>query len=111
MEVIKKIELKERVCAKGTLYSHKRSKKNIYPRYSLITIENVKTREAAMKYVGNAVELFKPESTKEESIHGIIKAVHGRSGAVRAKFSRNISPVEMGSKVYIKLYKMNEDEI
>lgn len=108
--ILKKKQLKEMTCMKSQFISHRRSQRRIYPQFAILRIENVNTREAAKKYIGHAVELFKVYEgmEKESSVEGTIVRVHGNSGCVIAKFSRNLSPIEIGSTVYVKLYKSDD---
>ncbi|KAG0436287.1 60S ribosomal protein L35a [Dictyocoela muelleri] len=110
LNILKKQQLKEMTCMKSQFISHRRSQRRIYPQFAILRINNVHSREAAKKYIGHAVELYKVyEGMKEESsVEGTIVRVHGNSGCVIAKFTRNLSPIEIGSTVYVKLYKSDD---
>ncbi|KAI5154339.1 large subunit ribosomal protein L35Ae [Enteropsectra breve] len=94
----------------ATFVSHQRSRKRLHPRYSLLRIDHVADRNTAEKYVRNAV-YFAYTNKEGEFIEnrGVIRKVHGSKGVVRAIFERNLNPKAMGSTVYVKLYKVEED--
>lgn len=105
-------ELVNRTSIQATFVSFKRGLNRIYPRYALLKINNVRNRSEAARYLGNGVVCYKKD--KEGSIHpvyGVITRIHGNSGAVRAKFVRNLSPKLLGTCVFVKLYKVESDEI
>lgn len=110
MNILKKQHLKDLTCMKAIFVSHRRSQRKIYPQFAILKIENINDRESAMRYIGHEVELFKVyEGMKEESsVEGVITRVHGNSGKVIARFSRNLSPLEVGNRVYVKLYKSSD---
>lgn len=83
--------------------SHKRSQRKVYPRYSLLKINNVKDRASAKNYIGNAV-LYKDNQ-------GVITRVHGNSGVVMARFKRNLPPQAIGSEIQVCLWKVGVDEL
>lgn len=107
------VEARNRVSIPANFISFKRSQRKTYPRYSLLRIENVTTKEQAQKYLGNAVEMYVPKTKvqpsgyKERVILGYIHRVHGNSGVVRARFDRNLNPDWIGTYVYVKMYKAN----
>jgi large subunit ribosomal protein L35Ae len=110
MEEIKKLRREEALkntTIPSVFVSHKRSKRKVYPRHALLRIENVCSREAARKYVGNCVEFIR----NDNSVYGRISRVHGNSGVVCARFVRNLPPNDIGKTVFVKLYKINEDEV
>lgn len=79
-----------------------------------------------MKYVGKEAEMFKVYTRKgkdgderrgEKYVEHLCKAVkgrvvkaHGNSGVVVCRFERNLSPTEVNTRVYVKLYGAIEYE-
>jgi len=92
--------------------SFKRGRTNIHPRYALLKINNVTSRADATDYVGNGVVCYKKDNEGARyPVHGVVTRLHGNSGVVRARFTRNLNPRALGSYVFIKLYKVESDEI
>lgn len=112
-EYLDMVERRNRVSIPATFISFKRSQKKVYPRYALLRIDKVTTKEQAEKYIGNAVEMYIPKTKvqltgfKERIVMGYIKRTHGNSGVVRARFEKNLCPKYIGSLVYVKLFKAN----
>ncbi|KAF7673144.1 60S ribosomal protein L35a-3 [Astathelohania contejeani] len=100
----------------GTFVSHRRGKSTVHPNRSLIKIDNVTTREQAQKYVLNSIVAIRstkteqPDGSYEIKNYGVITKVHGKSGLVQAKFSRNLPPKDFGKRVFIQLYKVDREE-
>lgn len=92
--------------------SHKRALDVIHPEFAILRINNVKDRETATKYVNNAV-VFTFTNKEGETIYnsGVITKPHGRKGAVRAKFERNLTPKAIGQHVFVKLYKVENRQL
>lgn len=87
--------------------SHKRALDVIHPERALLKIKNVCDKEAASKYINNAVVfVYNNKSGEEIQNHGVITRVHGNKGVVRAKFERNLCPKDIGKLVLVKLYKL-----
>lgn len=87
--------------------SHKRGLDVIHPNKALLRIQNVSDRETAMKYVKNAVVFVNTNKNGETTYNkGVITKTHGRKGAVRAKFERNLCPQAIGEILRVKLYKL-----
>lgn len=107
------VEARERIAIPATFISFKRSQRTVHPRYALLKMDNVTTKEQAEAYIGRAVELYIPKTKvqlsgyKERIVTGYIHRVHGNSGIVRARFEKNLSPSFIGSYVYVQLYKAN----
>lgn len=105
-------EMISRTTIPATFVSFRRGLRRIYPRHALVKIENVTSRNDAGSYIGNGVVCYKMGKEKERHpVHGVITRVHGNSGVVCARFSRNLNPKSIGSSVFIKLYKVESDEI
>ncbi|OAG31361.1 large subunit ribosomal protein L35Ae [Nematocida displodere] len=107
------VEARNRVSIPATFISFKRSQRTTHPRYALIRIDEVTSKEQAEKYIGNAVEMYIPKTKvqqngfKERTVTGYIHRVHGNSGVLRARFEKNLCPKFIGSFVYVKMYKAN----
>ena len=93
----------------ATFVSHQRSQRKLHPRFALLKINNVGDREAASKYLGNAVYMHwhNKEGELVEN-HGVIRKHHGNKGVVRAIFERNLNPKALGQTLYVKLYKVDD---
>ncbi|KAI5171374.1 large subunit ribosomal protein L35Ae [Nematocida sp. LUAm3] len=107
------VEARGRVSIPATFISYKRSQRKVYPRYALLRIENVTTKEQADKYLGRGVEMYipktkvQPSGYKERVVMGYISRTHGNSGVLRARFEKNLSASYLGTQVYVKLYMAN----
>lgn len=112
-EYAQMVENRNRVSIPAIFVSHKRSQRNTYPRYSLLKIEGVRSKEQAEKYLGKEVILYIPKTRvqasgyKERAMVGYIHRTHGNSGIVRARFEKNLCPSYIGSHVYVQLYRAN----
>jgi large subunit ribosomal protein L35Ae len=96
----------------ATFVSFRRSRHVVHERYALLKINNVTSASEAQKYIGNGVVAIKQNKAGEKHPeHGVITRIHGGRGIVRARFTRNLSPKAIGSYVFVKLYKVNKDEI
>eukprot|EP01089_Gocevia_fonbrunei_P000621 TRINITY_DN1061_c0_g1_i1.p1 TRINITY_DN1061_c0_g1~~TRINITY_DN1061_c0_g1_i1.p1 ORF type:complete len:116 (+),score=18.96 TRINITY_DN1061_c0_g1_i1:81-428(+) len=98
-----------RLYSKGTFTGYTRSRENLKPTSSLITIEGVKTTEDARFYLGKRVAyVYRAKKTINETkvrvIWGKVTRPHGNSGVVRAKFRTNLPPKAMGASVRVFLY-------
>merc|ERR1712078_560307 len=80
----------------GRVMSFKRSKVNQYTGTTLLTIDGVNTKKAGPN-----------GPTKFRCVWGKVTRPHGTSGAVRAKFHKNLSPKSLGGKVRVMLYPSN----
>lgn len=92
--------------------SHKRGLDVIHPEIAILRINNVNDRKTAAKYTDNAV-LFTYTNKEGETLYnnGVITRPHGRKGAVRAKFERNLTPKAIGQRVFVKLYKLENRQL
>lgn len=98
------------------MISFKRSKVNQYTGTTLLTIDGVNSKEEADWYLGKRVAyIYKAKTkkagpngpTKFRCVWGKVTRPHGTSGAVRAKFHKNLSPKSLGGKVRVMLYPSN----
>ncbi|KAK1348272.1 ribosomal protein L35a [Hamiltosporidium tvaerminnensis] len=105
--VTREYDALHRTCVPATFFSYKRSLRKIYPKYALLRLPCVNTREQASKYVGHAVvSMCKGIENK-----GRISKVHGNSGVVVCRFKKNLAPRDIGSEVFVRLYKVEENEV
>jgi len=89
-----------------------RSKSNQYPNTSLVQIEGVNTQEEVNWYKGKRMAYIYKAKTKKNGSHyrciwGKVTRPHGNSGVVRAKFTSNLPPKSMGSRVRVFMYPSN----
>lgn len=92
--------------------SQRRGLRKIKPQQSLLKINNVVSKDQAKNYIGNCVAFYTQKKDGTQRVnYGRIINTHGKSGIVRAKFSRNLPPKAISTLVYVKLYKIGEHEI
>lgn len=102
-----------RLYEKGVILGYKRSQRIQHPRFSLVTIRNVKTKKDAQFYVGKrVVYIYKgtsenPKKKKLRCIWGKICKTHGNSGVVRVRFPKPLPATAFGKKIRILLYPSN----
>ncbi len=94
---------------KGRVLGYKRAQRNQYPRWSLLKIDNVLTKDATAFYMGKHVAyVYKAKTVKNNTrlrvMWGKIKRPHGNSGVVRATFKRNLPPSSFGGPIRVMLY-------
>ncbi|KAM0671456.1 ribosomal protein L35Ae [Ordospora colligata] len=112
VEEMMSMDVLSRTTIPANFFSYKRGQRRLYPRYALLSISNVGSRESASQYVGNGVLCYKVNKQGEaRAVHGVITKVHGMSGAVRARFTRNLDSQALGTQVFVKLYKVEAEEI
>lgn len=87
----------------ATFISHKRGQRRVHPNHALLRIAGISTRADAEFFLGNGVSAAADN-------HGRITRVHGNSGVVAAKFTRNLAPNRIGTDVAVKLYKVASDD-
>ncbi|GAU15802.1 hypothetical protein TSUD_236180, partial [Trifolium subterraneum] len=93
-----------RLYVRGTILGYKRSKSNQYPNTSLVQIEGVNTKEEVAWYAGKRLAYIYKAKVKKNGTHyrclwGKVTRPHGNSGVVRAKFTSNLPPKSMGSRI------------
>jgi large subunit ribosomal protein L35Ae len=99
-----------RLYTKAKVMGYRRSKSNQYPNVTLLKIEGVKTRKDTQFYLGKRVAfLYRARRNKYTKnniriIWGTICRHHGNTGAVRARFKKNLPPKAVGATVRVMLY-------
>ncbi|KAI5425213.1 60S ribosomal protein L35a-1 [Lathyrus oleraceus] len=101
-----------RLYVRGTILGYKRSKSNQYPNTSLVQIEGVNTKEEVAWYAGKRLAYIYKAKVKKNGTHyrclwGKVTRPHGNSGIVRAKFTSNLPPKSMGSRIRVFMYPSN----
>lgn len=98
-----------RLYVKGVVLGFKRGLRNQYVHTNLLKIQGVDDKEAANFYLGKRVAYVYKAHTKKSGtqfrvIWGRVTRPHGSSGAVRAKFRKNLPPASIGGPVRVMLY-------
>ncbi len=77
------------------IISYRRGRKTQKANQAIASIENVKDRESAGKYIGKKVEVIFSKS----SIKGVIVKPHGNNGKVVIRFRRGLPGQAMNKEV------------
>ena len=98
-----------RLWVKGRFMGYKRSMRHQEEKEALLQVEGLNSRKETFYYLGKRVAyIYKARTIKKNTrfrvIWGRIARAHGNSGAVRARFARNLPPQAMGGRVLIMLY-------
>ncbi|CAI8590648.1 unnamed protein product [Vicia faba] len=98
-----------RLYVRGTILGYKRSKLNQYPNTSLVQIEGVNTKEEVAWYAGKRLAYIYKAKVKKNGTHyrclwGKVTRPHGNNGIVRSKFTSNLPPKSMGSRIRVFMY-------
>jgi large subunit ribosomal protein L35Ae len=80
---------------KGVIVNYRRGKRTLHPKQAVLLFPQEKNPASL---IGRTVA-WKSEAGKE--IRGKITALHGRKGAVRARFSRGLPGQALGSKISV----------
>ena len=84
---------------KGKVIQFRRGRKTIHEKHFLIEVADVKTREAASKFVGKSVVWTSPAG---KLITGKVSSPHGSNGVVRAIFEKGLPGQSIATEVEIK---------
>jgi len=98
-----------RLYAKAVVTGFTKGKSNQKPNHSILKIEGVNTKEDTQFYMGKRVAyVYRAKTVKDDSklraIWGKVTRHHGNSGAVQAKFARNLPAKSFGSPIRVMLY-------
>ncbi|OIR57903.1 MAG: 60S ribosomal protein L35A [Amphiamblys sp. WSBS2006] len=98
-----------RLHANGRHLGYRRGRRIQHPAQSLLSIDDVHTKEDASFYVGKAVHYVyhgkkEVKGTTERAMKGTVTRVHGNSGAVMARFERPLPAESFGCVVRVMLY-------
>jgi len=86
--------------AKGIITSFRRGRHTYKPRHFIIRIVGIEDKDNAEKYINKAVEWKSPAG---KIIKGVIKALHGNKGLVRAIFEKGLPGQAVNTEVEIKV--------
>mmetsp|Transcript_105244 Transcript_105244/g.226931 ORF Transcript_105244/g.226931 Transcript_105244/m.226931 type:complete len:112 (-) Transcript_105244:88-423(-) len=97
-----------RLYTKGVHMSFTRSNRNQSPGLSVLKIQGVESKEDTAFYLGKrVVYVYRARNAKKgkvRTVWGRVTRSHGNSGAVRAKFAKNLPPKSLGATVRVMLY-------
>ncbi|MFA5084573.1 MAG: 50S ribosomal protein L35ae [Candidatus Paceibacterota bacterium] len=83
---------------KATITSFRRGKRTYTPRHFAMSVDGVKTRKEAEKFIGKSVEW---KSSAGKIIKGKIASAHGNNGLMRAIFEKGLPGQAVNSEVEI----------
>lgn len=102
-----------RLYVKGVFTGFKRGLRNQEEHTAILRLQDVNSKDDALYYMGKKVAyVYKvnkrnTEGSKFRVTWGKISRIHGSSGAVRAKFAKNLPAAAMGQRVRVMLYPSN----
>ncbi len=105
----RKVGQPSRLYAKAVMTGYTHGKSDQKPNHSILVIDGVKTKEDTQFYMGKRVAyIYKAKAVKADSkrrvIWGKVTRNHGNSGAVQAKFDRNLPAKSFGAPVRVMLF-------
>lgn len=83
---------------KATVLNFRRGRHNQKPDQLILELEDIETKGAAARYLGQNVVW---ESPRGKKIFGQITSTHGNRGAVRARFSKGLPGTVIGNKIKV----------
>eukprot|EP01126_Amoeba_proteus_P053624 TRINITY_DN6547_c0_g1_i2.p1 TRINITY_DN6547_c0_g1~~TRINITY_DN6547_c0_g1_i2.p1 ORF type:complete len:130 (-),score=13.04 TRINITY_DN6547_c0_g1_i2:54-443(-) len=99
-----------RLHTKAAILGYRRSKVAVYPQWSLLRLEGVRTREDTSFYLGKRVAYIYRATRRDKKgsnirvIWGRIAKPHGNNGVVRARFRHNLPGQAEGAIARVMLF-------
>ncbi len=81
---------------KVVIVSYRRGRHTVTPNQAILKVSDIEEKKAAYKYVGKKVVY---ETSSGKKIKGVITAVHGNKGRLRARFEKGLPGQAIGKEV------------